>query len=107
MGAKWKTVVNKIPKMTKTTEAISNRKVQVGALEGENAWLAGIHEYGVTIKAKNAQYLTVPIHPDSVGKKARELNDLFVFTAASGEKFLARGDGDNLIFRTTGRECEN
>lgn len=98
MGAKWKTVVNKIPKMTTTTEAISKRKVQVGALEGEHAWLAGIHEYGVTIKAKNAKYLTVPIHPDSVGKKAREFDDLFVFTAASGEKFLARGDGDNLIF---------
>lgn len=59
---------------------------------------AGIHEYGVKIVAKRAQYLTVPIHPDSVGKKARDFNDLFVFTAASGEKFLAKGDGDDLIF---------
>ncbi len=98
MGAKWKTTINKIPKMTATAETISQSKVEVGALKGENAWLAGIHEYGVTIKAKRAKYLTVPIHPDSVGKKARDFNDLFVFTAASGEKFLARGDGDDLIF---------
>lgn len=28
----------------------------------------------------------------------RDFNDLFVFTAASGEKFLAKGEGDDLIF---------
>lgn len=60
--------------------------------------LAGIHEYGCTITPKKAKYLTVPIHPDSVGKKARDFPDLFVFTAASGEKFLARGKGDDLQF---------
>lgn len=42
--------------------------------------------------------LTVPIHHEAVGKKASQFPDLFVFTAASGEKFLAKGDGDDLIF---------
>lgn len=100
MGVKWTTKFDKLPAMTATAETIGARKVKVGALKngGELAWLAGIHEYGVSIKPKNAKYLTVPIHPDSVGRKAREFPDLFVFTAASGEKFLARGDGDNLQF---------
>ena len=42
--------------------------------------------------------MTVPIHPDAVGKKARSIPDLFVFTAASGEKFLAKGEGNKLEF---------
>lgn len=98
MGVKWKTKINKLPQMTATAEALGNHKVKVGALKGEHAWLAGIHEYGCTIVAKKARYLTVPIHPNSVGKKAREIKGLFFFEAASGEKFLAKGDGDNLIF---------
>lgn len=98
MGVKWKTTVNRLPQMTVTAEALGNHKVKVGALKGDHAWLAGIHEYGCEIKATKAKYLTVPIHPDAVGKKAREISGLFFFEAASGEKFLAKGDGDNLIF---------
>lgn len=60
--------------------------------------LARIHEYGCNIKAKRAKYLTVPIHPAAVGKKARSFPDLFVFTAKSGEKFLAKGEGNDLEF---------
>jgi phage gpG-like protein len=49
MGVKWKTTIDKLPQMTTTAEAIGTRKVKVGAFNGENAWLAGIHEYGCTI----------------------------------------------------------
>lgn len=96
MGVKWKTTVNKIPDMIKSIETINGKKVQVGVFNGEHAWLAGIHEYGCTITAKKAKYLTVPIHPKAVGKKAGSIKGLFFFEAASGEKFLAKGDGDNL-----------
>lgn len=100
MAVKWKTKFDNLPAMTETVESINKKSVKVGALKngGKLAWLAGVHEYGATIKAKRAKLLTVPIHPDSVGKKAREIPDLFLFTAKSGEKFLAKGDGDNLIF---------
>ena len=98
MGVKFKTTVNKLPEISETMEMLGGKSVKVGALRGDHAWLAGIHEYGCDIKAKNARFLTVPIHPDSVGKKARDFPDLFVFTAASGEKFLAKGEGDNLVF---------
>ena len=31
-------------------EGVKERKVKVGALQGDHAWLAGIHEYGCRIK---------------------------------------------------------
>ena len=50
MAVKWKTTTNKLPEIAKTTRALNGKKVKVGALQGEQAWLAGIHEYGVRIK---------------------------------------------------------
>lgn len=76
--------------MIKTFESLSGKKVQVGVFDGENAWLARIHEYGCDIRAKKAQYLTIPISPKSIGKKAGEFDNLFFVQAKSGEKFLAR-----------------
>ena len=87
---KIKTVKDKIPEMIKTFESLNGKKVQVGVFDGENAWLARIHEYGCDIRAKKAQYLTIPISPKSIGKKAGEFDDLFFVQAKSGEKFLAR-----------------
>lgn len=98
MAVRWRTTINKIPEITARTEAINGKKIKVGVFNGEHAWLAGIHEYGCTIKAKRSKYLTVPIHPAAVGKSARSFSDLFCFTAASGEKFLAKGAGNNLEF---------
>ena len=49
MGIKWTTKVNRLPEITQTLQAISGKKVKVGALDGEHAWLAGIHEYGLRI----------------------------------------------------------
>lgn len=89
-GVKIKTVKDKISEMIKTFESLNGKKVQVGVFDGENAWLARIHEYGCDIRAKKAQYLTIPISPKSIGKKAGEFDDLFFVQAKSGEKFLAR-----------------
>lgn len=47
---KWKTKTNKLPMVSKSVKTIGGKKVQVGALSGEHAWLAGIHEYGCRIK---------------------------------------------------------
>ena len=98
MGVRIRTTINKIPEITATTQGLNGKKIKVGVFNGEHAWLAGIHEYGCDITAKRAKYLTVPIHPDAVGRKAGEISDLFVFTAASGEKFLAKGEGNSLEF---------
>lgn len=49
MGIKWTTKINKLPKVVATTKTMSGKSVKVGALQGEHAWLAGIHEYGCDI----------------------------------------------------------
>ncbi len=87
---KWNTKINKIPSITETMKEINGKKIQVGVLEGESQWLAGIHEYGCDIKAKNVKYLTVPINANAGGKRARDFDDLFVLESGSGNKFLAR-----------------
>lgn len=89
MSVKFKTKVNKFPQMEASIKGINGRKIKVGVF-GEHAWLAGIHEYGMVIKAKNKKYLTVPCNKKAKEKKAGDFKDLFVFTAKSGEKFLAR-----------------
>lgn len=59
MRVKWKTTVNKIPKMTKTLETLNKKKIEVGAIQGEHAWLAAIHEYGceITVTPKMRAFL--------------------------------------------------
>lgn len=46
MSVKWKTKFDKLPEMKARIETIQGKKVIVGALKGDSAWLAGIHEYG-------------------------------------------------------------
>lgn len=49
MGVKVKVIKNQFPKMEASIEDLNGLKVNVGALEGEHAWLASIHEYGCRI----------------------------------------------------------
>lgn len=50
MGVKYKVKKDKFPDVQKSLETLNGRKVTVGCLKGEHAWLAGIHEYGCNIK---------------------------------------------------------
>ena len=49
MKVKYHTAKDDFPKIEKAVNALSGREVIVGCLEGEHAWLAGIHEYGCKI----------------------------------------------------------
>ncbi|MFR4538163.1 MAG: hypothetical protein ACLT5F_09110 [Anaerotignaceae bacterium] len=94
---KWETKKNIIPDMITELEILDGKKIEVGVFEGENAWLAAIHEYGCNITAKKAQCLTVPVNPKAKGKKASDFNDLFFYESESGEKFLVREKGKDSI----------
>lgn len=75
MSVKWKIEKNEFPEMQANLNGMSGKKVQVGC-KGENAWLAGIHEYGCKIEVtpkmrvwlhghglhlkKSTQYITIP-----------------------------------------------
>lgn len=94
-------------------EKLNTMKIHVG-VQGGVAWnehgdqvdtpasiltIAGVHEYGMTIHAKHVKNLTIPISPKAKGRRAGEFDDLFVFTAESGERFLVREKGrDSLEF---------
>lgn len=47
---KYKTIKNEFPQMKTTIEALGKRSIEIGAIEGEHKWLAGIHEYGLDIE---------------------------------------------------------
>lgn len=49
MGINWKVKKNQFPEMERTVAELNGRRVNVGA-HGEQAWLAGIHEYGCKIE---------------------------------------------------------
>lgn len=91
---KIKTKIDKTKKLKKTLNLLNTKKVNVGVY-GKQAWLAGIHEYGCDIKPKSGKYLTIPISPKSVGKKAKDFPDLFYIESKTGEKFLAIGKKAN------------
>lgn len=48
MGVTFKTNINKFPEMVANLQNVDGKKVNVGVI-GEQAWLAGIHEYGCKI----------------------------------------------------------
>lgn len=50
MGVTWKTKVNKLPQIEKSLKGLEGKHVEIGAFNGEHAWLAGIHEYGLNIE---------------------------------------------------------
>lgn len=49
MGSRIKSSKDELPATHRAAKALSGKKVVVGVLEGEHAWLASIHEYGCKI----------------------------------------------------------
>lgn len=96
MGVKFTKAINKFPDMEAKLKIINGKNISVG-VQGEHAWLAGIHEFGCDITPKNARYLTVPCSPASFGHRASDFSDLFFFQAKSGSKWLARNKGKDEI----------
>lgn len=97
MGVTYTTKKDLIPQMLKKAQALDGRKVQVGVLDGEHAWLAGIHEYGCTITPKNGKYLTIPCNKKAAESSARNFSDLFFLELEDGSKWLVREKGKNQL----------
>lgn len=39
MSVRWRTKINKLPEIATITQGMNGKKVKVGALQGEHAWL--------------------------------------------------------------------
>lgn len=50
MKVKFKTIKSDFPKMEMAIKSMSGKNIEVGAIQGEHAWLASIHEYGCNIQ---------------------------------------------------------
>ena len=49
MPTKYKTVTDNTTKLIASLQSLSGKRVEIGALQGDNKWLAAIHEYGCNI----------------------------------------------------------
>lgn len=97
MRVETRTVRDRTDTMRRRIRELNGKVIEVGVFDGEQRWLAHIHEFGCTIVPKNVKYLTVPVHPLAKGKKSSDFPDLFVYTAKSGEKMLARNENGKLV----------
>lgn len=113
MGVKWTTKKNKFPEMERAATELNGRRINVGVF-GEQAWLAGIHEYGCKIKVTDkmraylhsqglhlkadTEYITIPeraflrngfdTSKDSVMKNAEQVLPSVLDGSLSTDEFL-------------------
>lgn len=113
MGIQWKTKKNKFPEMERAAVQLNGRRVNVGVY-GEQAWLAGIHEYGCKIEVTDkmraylhgqglhlkasTQYITIPeraflrngydLSRDGVVNRAESVLPTVLDQSTDTEKFL-------------------
>ena len=50
MKISHETISDEYPNLIRTLRGLNGKTIDVGAFEGEHAWLVGIHEYGCKIK---------------------------------------------------------
>lgn len=76
-------------KITQHLKKLNQTKISVGVFGSDDAELvkiAGVHEYGMTIKPKKAKMLAIPVSPKAKGKRPADFPTLF---NPKGTKVLA------------------
>ncbi len=72
-------VTPEIQRMIGELTRLSEMKISVGIQGDADSTLlmiAGVHEYGATIRAKRAKNLAIPISPKAKGKSPRDFDDI-------------------------------
>jgi len=63
----------------------------MGDADSDIVTIAGVHEYGATIHAKNVKHLAIPLTQEAKGAKSpKEFNDLRYIPISAGYGFLVR-----------------
>jgi hypothetical protein len=71
---------NNMDKITRNLNKLNKKRIKVGVFgddDSEMVMIARVHEYGMTIKPKNAEVLTIPVNPKAKGKKASDFPGIF------------------------------
>lgn len=84
-----------IPKMKREAEKLNGKTISVGVFDGDMAMIAGVHEFGATIKAKK-KWLCIPLKKKYKGKNPRNF-DLFFMKNDGDTAFLCRNVGRDRI----------
>jgi len=77
----------RIKQELQTLERLRIRVGIQGDADSDILMIAGVHEYGATIRAKKAKNLTIPIEKEAQGKSPRDFPGLFFIEAESGYVF--------------------
>lgn len=72
MGVKIKTKSDQFDRMRRTAEGLKGMKIQCGVL-GEQAWLAGIHEYGCNIRVTDKMRAYLRYHGLHLKQSTKEI----------------------------------
>lgn len=91
---------NRAPDLLSDLRYLRDAELEIGIFGGKEGsktlMIASVHEFGTTIKAKNAAALTIPLNDEAAGKKAGEFDNLFVLNADDDEDgilAMERADG--------------
>ncbi|QGF21710.1 tail completion protein [Bacillus phage vB_BcM_Sam46] len=105
MGVKVRRSTNNIPRMKKLMKKLGKVDIEVGIFGSDGytygtaadmVTIAAVHEYGTTIKPKNAEWLTLPLIPAAKGKRASDFPDLVFYKTDDDTAFLGRKVGKEM-----------
>lgn len=87
---------NNIDRHKDMLKELFSYKIQIGIFASAGSdllMIAGTHEFGANIKPKNGNFLTIPLNKKAKENGPRNIPDLFVIRADSGELFLVKEKG--------------
>lgn len=71
---------NNMDRLIKVVKELDSYSVEIGIFAADDsfyAMLANVHEFGITIRPKNASALTIPVNPKAHGKSAGDFPNIF------------------------------
>ncbi|HHT7186905.1 TPA: hypothetical protein ACTZ5N_000113 [Bacillus cereus] len=96
---------NNSKRYKRALEKLGKKEIKVGIFGEDNykygndadlVTIAGVHEFGTTIKPKNADFLTIPLIPAAKNKRASDFPGLVPIGLDDGSGVLAKVNGDKI-----------
>lgn len=96
---------NNIPRLKQVLRKLGRSEIKVGVFGQDNyeygndadmLTIAYVHEFGTTIRPREAKFLTIPLVPEAKNKRAGDFPDLQPIGLDDGSGVLARVNGDDI-----------
>ena len=89
-----------LDKMRAEMRKLNGCEIKIGILSevgGEMLMIAKVHEFGATIRPRNAKNLAIPLRPDMRDVSPTELDDTWIYTSDEGNRFIVQDVGEDRI----------